>query len=111
MAILDDELMQDAQYDAEVIAHVRQQIPQELKENLDDDTLYYFHDLIEEFLADSNMLDAEPDEDGFVEIDIEEIAKHLQKKATKEGVGNFTIDDLLFVVEAELSFGDDFEEE
>lgn len=110
MAILDDELMQDAQYDAEVIAHVRQQIPQELKENLDDEALYYFHDLVEEFLADSNLLDAEPDEDGFVEIDIEEIAKHLQKKAAKEGMGDFSLEDLLFIVEAELSYGDDFEE-
>lgn len=110
MAVLDDELMQDAQYDADVVAHVRAQIPQELKETFDDDTLYYFHDLIEEFLADSDVLDAEPDEEGFVEIDIEEIAKHLQKKAAKEGIGNFSAEDLLFVVEAELSFGDDFED-
>lgn len=110
MAILDDELIQDAQYDADVIAHVRQQIPQELKESFDDEALYYFHDLIEEFLAESDALDAEPDEDGFVEIDIEDIAKHLQKKAAKEGMGNYTLEDLLFVVEAELSYGDDFEE-
>lgn len=110
MAVLDDELIQDAQYDADVVAHVREQIPQELKETFDDETLYYFHDLIEEFLADSDALEAEPDEEGFVEIDIEEIAKHLQKKAAKEGIGNFSAEDLLFVVEAELSYGDDFED-
>lgn len=110
MAVLDDELIQDAQYDADVVAHVREQIPQELKETFDDETLFYFHDLIEEFLADSDALEAEPDEDGFVEIDIEEIAKHLQKKAAKEGIGNFSAEDLLFVVEAELSYGDDFED-
>ena len=110
MAILDDELMQDAQYDAAVIAHVRQQIPQELKEKFDDELLFYFHDLTEEFLAESDVLDSEADEDGFVEIDIEEIAKHLQKKAQKEGMGNFEVDDILFIVEAELSYGDDFEE-
>lgn len=110
MAVLDDELIQDAQYDADVVAHVREQIPQELKETFNDETLYYFHDLIEEFLADSDALEAEPDEEGFVEIDIEEIAKHLQKKAAKEGIGNFSAEDLLFVVEAELSYGDDFED-
>lgn len=110
MAVLDDELMQDAQYDAEVIAHVRQQIPLELKEVFDDETLYYFHDFIEDFLAESDVLDAEPDEDGFVEIDIEDIAKHLQKKAAKEGIGNFDLEALGFVVEAELSYGDDFED-
>lgn len=109
MAVLDDELMLDVQYDAEVVAHVRQQIPQELKETFDDETLYYFHDLIEDFFAESDVLDAEPDEDGFVEVDIEDIAKHLQKKAAKEGIGNFELEALNFVVEAELSFGDDFE--
>lgn len=110
MAVLDDELMQDAQYDTDVIAHVRRQIPQELQEQLDDDALYYFHDLIEDFFAESDMLDAEPDDDGFLEIDIEEIAKELQKKAAKERIGNFSTEDLLFIVEAELSYGDDFED-
>lgn len=110
MAVLDDELLQDAQYDAAVVAHVRQQLPQELKETFDDDILFYLHDLIEEFLADSDVLDAEPDEDGFVEVDIENIAKYLQKKATKEGMGNFSVEDLLFVAEAELSYGDDFDD-
>lgn len=109
MAVLDDELMLDAQHDAEVIAYIRQQLPQELKEKLDDEQLYYFHDLIEEFLADSDVLDAEADEDGFVEVDIEEIAKFLQKKALKEGVGKYEVDELLFVAEADLSYGDDFE--
>lgn len=110
MAVLDDELMQDALHDAEVIAYIRQQISQDLKEIFDDETLYYFHDLIEDFLAESNVLDAEPDDEGFVEIAIEDIAKHLQKKAAKEGMGNFELEALCFVVEAELSFGDDFED-
>lgn len=110
MAVLDDELLQDAEYDAAVIEHVRQQIPQELKDKTSDDQLYYFHDLIEEYLAESDVLEAEPDEDGFVNVDIEDIAAFLQKKAAKEDVGNYTIDELLFVVEAELSYGDDFEE-
>lgn len=110
MAVLDDELLLDAQLDAEIITYVHQQLPQELKEKLDDDKLFYFHDLIEEFFAESDMLDAEADEDGYVEIDIEEIAAYLQKKADKEGIGHFEKDELLFVVEAELSYGDDFED-
>ena len=110
MAVLDDELLQDAEFDAAVVAFVRQQIPQELKEQLDDETLYYFHDLIEEYLADSDVLEAEADDEGFIEIDIEAIALHLSKKAAKEGIGTFAPDDLLPVVEAELSFGDDFED-
>lgn len=110
MAVLDDELMQDAQFDAEVIEFVRQQLPVELKEKFDDETLYYFHDLLEEYLAESDVFESEADEEGYVNIDVEVIAEYMQKKAAKEGVGNFDKEDLLLVADAELSFGDDFEE-
>lgn len=110
MAVLDDELMQDAQFDAEVIEFVRQQLPVELKEKFDDETLYYFHDLLEEYLAESDVFESVADEEGYVNIDVEVIAEYMQKKAAKEGVGNFDKEDLLLVADAELSFGDDFEE-
>lgn len=110
MAILDDELMNDAQFDAEVITYVRNSLPQELKDKFDDDLLYYFHDLLEEYLAESDTLEAEPDEDGFVNVDVEKIATYLKKQAKKEKVGDFTEEELFFIVNAELSFGDDFEE-
>lgn len=110
MAVLDDELLQDAQNDAEIIAYIRQQLPLELKEKMDDDLLYYFHDLIEEYLAESDVLEAEPDDDGFVEVDIENIARHLQMKAEKEGMGKYVLEELILLIEADLSYGDDFED-
>lgn len=111
MAVLDDELMKDAEYDADVVAYVREQIPQELKEKFSDDELYYFHDLVEDYLAESAVFEAEPDEEGFVDIDIEDIAKHLQKVAKKEAMGNYELEDLLRIVDAELFFCDDEDEE
>lgn len=48
-----------------------------------------------------------PDKEGYIEIDEEAIAAHLAKKAKKEGMGNFSVEDLLFVVQAHM----DFEEE
>lgn len=110
MAVLDDELMNDARLDAEIIAFVHNNLSQEIKEKYDEELLYYFHDVIEEYLANSNVLDEEPDEDGFVNIDVEEMAKHLQQQAKKDGIGVFPLEDLLLLVEAELSFGDDFED-
>lgn len=111
MAILDDEIMQDALQDAETIEFIRQLIPQEMKDKYDDDLLYYFYDLIIEHLSESGMLESEPDEEGIVEINLEDIAKHLQEKAAKEKMGNFPIEELLLIVDAALSCDDEFEDE
>jgi len=99
---LEEELLKDAEDDARTVAYIRKKLPQELKERFTDDMLYYFLDVMVEYYAESDVLDAEPDEEGFVEIDAEVIAEHLSAKASKEGVGNFSAEDLLFVVEAQL---------
>ena len=109
MAVLDNELLEDAALDAEIVAHVRRSLPSEVSARFDEEQLYYFHDLIEEFLADSDILDAEPDEEGFVNVDLERIAETLRRTAHKDKVGDFSIEDLELVDEAELSYGDDFE--
>lgn len=110
MAILDNELMEDAAEDAAIIAHVSRQLPQELKEQFDESLLYYFHDVLEEYLAESGILESEPDEEGYVNLDLEEIACHLHQQAHKDNMGEFSEEDLLLIVEAELSYGDDFED-
>ena len=80
------------------------------QEKITEDELYYFLDLIVDYYAESGVLDATPDKDGFVEIDTEAIANHLSAKAAKEGVGKFSPEDLLFVVQAELDYGLEQEE-
>lgn len=109
MAVLDNELLEDAALDAEIVAHVRRTLPETLRERFDEETLFYFHDLIEETLAETDILDAEPDEEGFVNVDLEQIALRLRQIAKKDNVGDFSPEDLEEIVAAELSFGDDFE--
>lgn len=109
MAILDDELLQDAQQDALIIAHVYERIPQEMKERYDEETLYYFHDLIEDYLAESGVLEAEADSEGYINLDLETMAEALAQQAQKDKMGNYPIEELLLLCEAELSYGDDFE--
>ena len=84
-------------------------LPAEVAARFDEEQLYYFHDLIEEFLAESDILEAEPDEEGFVNVDLERIADTLRRTALKDKVGDFAVEDLELIVEAELSYGDDFE--
>lgn len=107
---LEEELLQDAQEDAATVAYIKTHIPQELQEKLDDDILYYFLDLIIEYYAESGVLDATPDKDGFVELDEEAIATYLAKKAKKEGMGVFSPEDLLFVVQAQMDYEESLEE-
>jgi len=104
---IEEELLQDAQNDAQAVEYIKRHLPQELQEKFDDETLYYLLDLTEEYLAQSGILDAQPDEEGYVNIDLEEVAAHLEKQAKKEGFGKFDKEELLLFVQAEM----DFEEE
>lgn len=111
MAILDDELLQDAQLDALIIDFIRQALPKDVAEKYDEEKLFYIHDLIEEYLAQTDVLDSEPDEDGFVNIEIDAITAFIASKAKAENMGGFDENDLSLIVEADLSYGDDFEDE
>lgn len=102
MASFEEELQQDELDDAQTVAFIQQQLPQELKEKFTEEQLYYFLDVITEYYAESGILDAEPDKDGFIDIDVEAIAAYLAKTAKHEHIGNFSPEDLIFVVEAEM---------
>ena len=70
MGLEDDFLLADAD-DEKTIEFIKNYLPQELKEKFSDDELYYFLDLIDEYYSESGILDAQPDEDGYVNIDLE----------------------------------------
>lgn len=106
MASLDDELLQDAENDARAVAFIQQQLPQELKEKFSEEQLYYFLDLIADYYATSGVLDATPDKDGYVDVDIEKMATELSKQAAKEKMGVFTPEEISFVIEAEMDFAE-----
>ncbi|NDV83058.1 hypothetical protein [Bacteroides sp. 51] len=104
MGLEDDFLLSDAD-DEKTIEYIKNYLPQELKEKFDDDKLYYFLDLMDEYYAESGILDAEPDEDGYVNIDLEEVAAYIVKEAEKDEVGKFDPEEILFVVQGEMEYG------
>jgi len=106
MASLEEELLIDAQDDARAVAYIQSHLPQELQEKFTEDLLYYFLDVIVEYYAESGILEAEPDDDGFVDIDLEAMAAYMAKKAKKEGMGDFSEEELLFIAQAESDFED-----
>ncbi len=60
MGLEDDFLLEDAD-DEKTVEFIKNYLPQELKEKFEDDELYYFLDLIDEYYSESGILDAQPD--------------------------------------------------
>lgn len=107
--MIEDEFSAEDLDDEKTVAFIRERLPQELKEKFDDDTLYYFLDVINDYFATSGILDKEPDKDGFIDIDNEAIASYIVKEAKHDGVGSFDADEILLVVEAEAEYVDGLE--
>lgn len=107
--MIEDEFSAEDLDDEKTVAFIRERLPQELKEKFDDDTLYYFLDVINDYFATSGVLDKEPDKDGFIDIDNEAIASYIVKEAKRDGIGSFDADEIILVVEAEAEYVDGLE--
>ena len=104
MGLEDDFLLNDAD-DEKTIEIIRNYLPQELKEKFSEDELYYFLDLIDEYYSESGILDVQPDADGYVDIDLEQVVEFIVKEAKKDEVGEYDPEDILFVVQGEMEYG------
>ena len=102
----DDDFLQDDLDDEKTIEYIKNYLPQELKEKFSDDEYYYFLDLIDEYYAQSGVLDAQPDADGCIEIDLEKVVDYMLKEARKEGMGEYEPEELLFIVQGEMDYAD-----
>lgn len=101
MATIDDELMKAAEEDAQEVAYILNELPQDLKDKFTEDDIYYLIDLMLEYFSD-----AEADAEGYVDIDVDEVAKHLVEQSKKDKVGDFRAEDVFFVVQAELDYNE-----
>lgn len=108
---LEDDFLKDDVDDEKTIAYIKNYLPQDLKEKFSDDEFYYFLDLLDEYYAESGILDAQPDEDGYIDIDLEKIVDYIVKEARKDGMGEYEPDDILFVVQGEMEYTDSLSEE
>lgn len=108
---LEDDFLLDDTDDDKTVEFIKNYLPQELKEKFEDDVLYYFIDLIDEYYMKSGVLDATPDADGCVEIDLEPIVDFIVKEAEKDNMGKFEPEDVLFVVQGEMEYADSLDKE
>lgn len=104
MANFDDELRMDAEENQREMAFIRKQLPAELKDKFQDDELLFIMETIVDYYFTSGILDAEPDKDGYVDIDMQQIAEHVCLKAAEEGHGPYDADEIYFIVQADMDF-------
>ena len=80
----------------------------ENRELFTEEDIYYCLDVLLEHL---DQLSDKADDDGFIDIDTEQIAQHIQKKAKKEGMGPYDLDALILLIDAELEYNEQLPEE
>ena len=104
MELEDDFLLEDAD-DEKTIEFIKNYLPQELKGKFSDDELYYFLDVMVDYYSTSGCLDAQPDADGYINIDQDEIVDYIIREAKKDEMGEYASEDILWVVQGEMEYG------
>ena len=101
MASIEEELRLDEEENLRELAFIRERIPFDAKKHYSDETILYMMDLIVDYYYTSGILESSGDE---VDIDMEEVADYVCRKAKEDGVTNFDPEYVLFVVQADLDF-------
>ena len=103
MNSFEEDLLNDAEDDRLTVEYIQNYLPQELKDKFTEDELYYFIDVIGEYYVD--LLDKHQGNED-IDIDVEEVAKYVAKQAKKDKMGDFNPEDLRWVVDGELEYGE-----
>lgn len=107
MATFEDDLLMDAEDDRKTVEFIQSYLPQELKDKFTEEELYYFIDVIGEYYV-ALIEKAGDDED--IDIDVEEVAKYVVKQAKKDKMGDYDPEEVRWVVDGELEYGDSLED-
>src|SRR5574344_130772 len=102
----EEDFLSDILDDEKTITFIKGYLPQDLKDKFSNDNLYYFLDLIDDYYSESGILDAKPDSEGYLEVNLESIAQYIVKEAKKDDVGEFEVEDILFVVQGDLEYAE-----
>ena len=104
MAILDEELIRDANEDAEAIRHIRAQMPSSMSALCTDADLQQIIDATVDTLATSDILESQADADGFIDINLDILAQQVAKEVGQTGINGLSTDDIQFIVETWMDF-------
>ena len=101
MSEKDDLLIYD---EDDSVKFIQNFLPQDMKGKFSNDDINYIVDLIYDFYESKGFLNEDPDKDGDVEIDEDELISYVIKNAKKHGVGKFEPEEISFIVQGELEY-------
>lgn len=107
---MEEDFLLEAEDDARAIEFIKNYLPQDLKEKFTDEDLYYILDVIAEYYTSSDCLDAEPDGEGYIDVDLDAVADYVVKAAKKEGMGPYETEDVFFVIQGEMEYAESLED-
>jgi hypothetical protein len=103
MATFEEDLILDAEDDRLTVEYIQSYLPQDLKDKFNEEELYYLIDVIGEYYVD--LLEKHSGEED-IDIDVEEVAEFVARQAKKDKIGDFSPEDLRWVVDGELEYGE-----
>ncbi len=99
---VDEEIRLDEEENKRELAFIRTQLPSDIKKFYSDKDIYYMMDVIVDYYFTSGILETDAEE---VDVDLEEIAKYICKRAKDEGFcSTFNPDEVFFIVQADWDF-------
>ena len=93
-----------AEEDRRTVEFILHYLRQEVKERITEEDVYYFIDVFAEYCEESGLLDSEDEE---AEIDIDEAAAYMVRQANKDKMGDFSAEDVRWIVDGELEYGEE----
>ena len=76
-----------------------------LEDEDDQKTIEFIKNYLPQDLKDKFTEDVQPDEEGYINIDQDEIVNYIVKEAKKDGMGPYDPNDVFFVVQGEMEYG------
>ncbi len=97
----------DFMYDEDdSVAYIQNYLPQEMKNRFSKDDINYIVDVMYDFYDSKDSLDKNvtPSDNDEIEIDEDELITYVIKNAKKDGVGEYTSEEITFIVQGELEY-------
>lgn len=102
----EDELLLDAELDAQEVEYIRSRMSEEARLRVTEDDVYYFIDVLCTYYAESGIFDTTDEE---IDLPIDAIVEYMQKIAHRELQKDFVAEDLALIIEADMDFAESVE--